>query len=135
METVFDFLDKREFKKIIFTLDKKKLRNISIIELSYISYLENYSSSLHQTYTFGLQGQWQSLLVACHVFFHSISYLVAIFFLKIQSCFYQKELLKITWKSLPKGFKACWLQWWWLEVCLTNSLWDILVTNINIYLK
>ena len=59
-------------------------------------------------------------------FFHSISYLEVIF--------WPGRLLKITWKFLHIGFWACWLQWWWLELCLTNSLWDkicILLNNGN----
>ena len=44
---------------------------------------------------------------------------------------------KNCWKSLENpciGFWECWLQWWWLEVCLTKSLWDkvcILLNNGN----
>ena len=45
--------------------------------------------------------------------------------------FDQEELLKSTWKSLQEGFLACWLQWWWLEVCLTNSLWDKVCISLN----
>ena len=71
------------------------------------------------------------------IFFHHISYLKNhICSLKYthKVVFDQEELLKITWKSLFVGFWACQLQWWWLKVCLTNSLWDkvcILLNNGN----
>ena len=53
-------------------------------------------------------------------FFHSISYLVAIFVPERytnKAVFDQEKLLEITWKSPPLGFWACWLQWWCLELC------------------
>ena len=68
-------------------------------------------------------------------FFHSISFWKTYLFLKIHKVvFDQEELLKITWESLSVGFWACWLQWWWSEVCLTKSLRDkfcILLNNGN----
>ena len=48
-----------------------------------------------------------------------------------QNVFDQEELLNITWKSVLLGFWACLSQWWWLEVCLTNSLWDKVCILLN----
>ena len=36
----------------------------------------------------------------------------------LTSFFDQEKLLQSTWKSLHICFWACWLQLWWLEVCL-----------------
>ena len=42
----------------------------------------------------------------------------------------KKKCLK-SLESMHVDFWECKLQWWWLEVCLTNSLWDKVCISIN----
>ena len=54
-----------------------------------------------------------------------------LFLKNTQSCFDHEELIKISWKSLHVGFLAYQLQWWLLEVCLTNGSWDNVCILLN----
>ena len=62
-----------------------------------MSYLENYSSNLLQTYTFGLQGEMTEPV--CNILYFTISFPIwkpYLFLKNTQSLFDQEELLEIT---------------------------------------
>ena len=48
-----------------------------------------------------------------------------------QSCFWPRRTAQNHLKIPAWRFLACQLQWWWLEVCLTKTLWDIVCILLN----